>query len=53
LEEASNAKAEAGKPQEVAKNVTTLRQLKEEELRRTSEMLEKAKIESCMFQWQL
>jgi hypothetical protein len=52
LEEASKAKAEAEarKPREVAKNGTTLGQLEEEELRRVSDMLEKAKIEPCMFQ---
>jgi hypothetical protein len=52
LEEASKAKAEAEgrKPQGVAKKAITLGQLEEKELRRGSDMLYKAKIESCMFQ---
>jgi hypothetical protein len=51
LEEASEAKAETEgrKPQGVAKKAITLGQL-EKELRRGSDMLEKAKIESCIFQ---
>jgi hypothetical protein len=52
LEEASKAKAEAEerKSQGVAKKAITVGQLEEKELRRGSDMLEKAKIESCMFQ---
>jgi hypothetical protein len=51
LEEASKAKAEAEerKPRGVAKKAIILGQL-EKELRRGSDMLEEAKIESCMFQ---
>jgi hypothetical protein len=52
LEQASKAKveAEAQKPQQIATKATTLGQ-REEELRRASDKLEKAKIESCMFRW--
>jgi hypothetical protein len=52
LEEASKAKAgaEGRMPQGIAKKAITLGRLEEKELRRDSDMLEKAKIESCMFQ---
>jgi hypothetical protein len=53
LEEASEAKAEAERrvPQGVAKKkAIAFGQLKEKELRRGSDMLDKAKIKSCMFQ---
>jgi hypothetical protein len=55
LKEASKTKvkAEAQKPQQIAAKATTLGQREEMELRRASNKLEKVKIESCMFQWQL
>jgi hypothetical protein len=55
LDEASKAKAEveAQKAQGLAKKTRTLGQIEGEELRRASNKLEKAKIESCMFEWQL
>jgi hypothetical protein len=54
LEEASKAKVEleAQKPQQIATKATILGQREEDGLRASSK-LEEAKIESCMFQWQL
>jgi hypothetical protein len=51
LDEASKAKvaeAEAQKTQGVAKKAKTLRQIEEGELRRASDALEQAEIESCV-----
>jgi hypothetical protein len=49
LEDSSKAKAEGRKPQGAAKKAITLGQFEDKELRRGSDMLEKAKTESCIF----